>query len=76
MYYLRVTVQFILGYLNLDYLNAKISQATPTFTKATWVGTIVKSCKTVLSYRQSNMKCQKCIDYQREAGYMQAHGYG
>ena len=60
---------------HLNYPNTEISQATPTFTKATLVMAIVKSCKMVFSNCQSNAKCRKCIDYRREAGYMQAHGY-
>ena len=31
--------------------------------------------KVVFSNCQSNAKRRKCIDYQREAGYMQAHAY-
>ena len=67
-------VQCILGYPNLDYLTSqlskrKISQATSTFTKATWVVAIAKSCKMAFFNRQSNAECQKYIDYRREPGY-------
>ena len=61
----QLEVQCILGYLNqprlsdtsiiqhLDYPNANISLAIPTFTKATWVMVIAKSCKMMFSNCQS-----------------------
>ena len=59
---------------HFDNLNAKILQASPTFTKATRVVATVISCKMVFSNCQSTAEFRKCIHYWREAGYLQAHG--
>ena len=59
---------------HFDNLNAKILQATPTFTKATRVVATVISCKMAFSNCQSNAEFHKCIHSWREAGYLQAHG--
>ena len=60
-------VQCILGYLNLDYPTTlrKPRGSWRLWNLAKWHFPIVKS----------NAKCWKCIDYQREARYLQVHGY-
>ena len=69
-------IQHILGYPNLVYIcERKTLQTTSTFTKITWVVVIAKSYKMAPSNRQSNAECQKGIDFQKEAGYLQAHSY-
>ena len=42
-----------------------------------WVLAITKSCQMAFTNRQKQcgLSAEKCIDYRREAGHLQAHGY-
>ena len=64
---ISIPVQCNLDYPTPQLSERKISQATPTFTKAMCVVVIAKSCNMAFSNRQSNMEHRKCIDYRREA---------
>ena len=64
-----------LNYPTPQLFEHKISQATPTLQKPRGSWQLQTLTKWRFPIVKSKAECQKCIDYQREAGYLQAYGY-